>query len=216
MPTKKKQPENLPSESSIFDRAEGPSEEPHRALVADDLRRARLPENYWRAEWASCTESIMSYVDGIDTNLHNGRGLILIGGHGVGKTFAAAALLKEALRCTRRCMFMWAPDVVNAYKPGAPMYDDDYTLVEAMESRVLLVIDDLGNEYRGAQSGFAEQHIVNLYRSRCSRKRATILTTNLKLDEIENTYGPGFRSLLAEFALAVHMGGPDRRKKKSD
>jgi len=81
-----------------------------RELTEDDLITARIPRGYWGASLAgcslSCADRLNRYAESLDEALAGGYGLILGGPNGGGKSWAAAALLKEAIR--RGYSALWA------------------------------------------------------------------------------------------------------------
>jgi DNA replication protein DnaC len=179
-----------------------------------DIRRlmqhARIPPLYWEAELPPIG-ALAGYASKLLENIRNGIGALLVGPNGVGKTYASCALAKKALEVTARVMYIPAPDLVQAYIHKL-MFDEDLTMSAAFRTRAFLVVDDLGQEYRGSGSGYSEQNLVNLIRYRITYKRATVLTTNMNPDQLKETYGAGFASLLQQGMVTVLMTGRDRRK----
>lgn len=175
------------------------------------MEHARIPRTFLQADISS-SDTLTAFVKAMPGNLTRGAGLLLTGPHGTGKTYGACAVALHALKHTPRVMYLTAPALIDALKPDAPKFDDQYSQIGMLESRDLLVVDDLGAEYRHATSGFSEQNLINLFRYRVQEKRATIITTNLTGDKIEELYGPGMRSLLNELCTPVVMKGVDKRK----
>lgn len=175
------------------------------------VRHARIPKIYWNATLAP-NDDLAGFAHNIASNMHDGRGLLLMGPHGVGKTYGSCAICLKALVVTPKVLYMTAPDLVDAFKPGAAPFDEEMTWDVALRSRNLLVIDDLGHEYKKAGSEFAVQMLINLFRYRVTNARATILTTNLDPNAIKDIYSEGFYSLLAEHCVAFKLKGSDRRR----
>lgn len=175
------------------------------------LTHARIPKAFLKAEVGD-QESLVAYVKAMPGNfLKFGRGMLLLGPHGSGKTYSACAVAIQALRFTTKVLYLTAPALIEALKPDAAPFDEITSMLSAMENRRLLVIDDLGAEYRGSGSGFSEQQLINLMRHRVQNRRATIITTNLLGERLEEIYGPGLRSLLNEVGPAVKLTGRDKR-----
>jgi DNA replication protein DnaC len=192
-----------------------PSNTPTKLL--DDLcRHARIPIGYWKAEVDSC---LLRYVDHLKENLRDGIGLLLVGGHGIGKTYQACAIAKEALKLTPRVLYIGIRDLIQVYRPtdeftdaSLRMFDDDISMETALRNRRFLVIDDLGQEYRGSGSGYSELCIVSLIRHRIQNRRSTVITTNFTVPQLMQTYKEGFMSLLQEGLVTVPLKGEDRRR----
>jgi len=174
------------------------------------LRHARIPPLYWEAELPAAG-ALANFAAQLEGNLKEGIGLLLTGPNGSGKTYASCALARQALAFTARVLYIPAPDMVQAFIKHSK-FDEDFLMEDAFRNRVLLVIDDVGQEYRGSGSGFSEQNVVNLIRYRITYKRATILTTNMNIEQLTETYGKGFASLLQQGMVTILMSGADRRK----
>jgi DNA replication protein DnaC len=74
----------------------------------------------------------------------------------------------------------------------------------------LLVLDDLGKEYKG--SGFNDASFDEILRSRYDRALPTIITTNVMRDNWEKQYGQAMGSFAFEAFNQVEIIGEDRRK----
>jgi DNA replication protein DnaC len=182
-----------------------------RPLTEKELRHARIPERYWDAEILPKTVA-ESYCRKLKENLAQGIGLYLYGPNGVGKTYQVCAILKAAFWPARaRAMFIAAPDLVDAFRPNSAMFDEDTTMAEALFSRKVLVIDDVGKEYRGAGTGFSEQQLDNLLRRRNSEKKVTLFTSNFNTEQVAKVYGENTKSLLFEACALVTLSGKDIR-----
>jgi len=175
------------------------------------LRHARIPERYWEAQLPDIP-AVHGYVRKISCNLQQGIGLILMGANGVGKTHTAVAIAKHVLLRTPRVLYLTGPDLIEALIHDQP-YTEDMTIRVAVKTREFLVIDDLGSEYRGSGSGYSELNYLNLLRTRMQQLgKATLFTTNLDREGLEQAYGPGMISLLAECCLPLTLSGQDIRK----
>jgi DNA replication protein DnaC len=183
-----------------------------RTLTQELLQHACIPKRFWDAQ-AEKNSEVGRFIADIVSNLKRGNGIVLVGAHGIGKTWNAAAIARAALRHSVKVLFVTAQDLVDSFKPDAKRFDDDTTMLEALRSRRLLVIDDLGEEYRTANSGYAETTITNLIRYRVQHNLSTVLTTNLTAEDVETIYGPRLRSLLNEVGFAVEPPGGDRRRR---
>jgi DNA replication protein DnaC len=74
----------------------------------------------------------------------------------------------------------------------------------------LLVLDDLGKEYKGA--GFNDASFDEILRSRYDRALPTVITTNVMRDDWEKQYGQAMGSFAFEAFKRVEIIGEDRRK----
>lgn len=77
----------------------------------------------------------------------------------------------------------------------------------------LLVLDDVGKEYRSA-SGFAASEYDSLVRDRYDRGLPTIVTSNMPLDDWAVEYSPAMRSFVHEMCQVILFEGFDARGRK--
>ena len=114
--------------------------------------------------------------------------LVLQGTNGCGKTHLACALAGRALRDGRNVFFAVVPDLLDhlraRYAPeaGAPPHDD---LFDEVRNAELLVLDDLGAQ---ATSSWALEKLYQIANYRTSTGLATIVTTDLGMDELKTAY----------------------------
>lgn len=168
---------------------------------------------------------VFDYRKKLGVNLSNGRGMILSGPPGVGKTWAMAALTKEAIEQNVDYVFITAPEFFDAYAS----YDSEkrwdayrnQSIDTTFERVKWLVLNDLGKEYRGGKLGEQIPYkLGRLLRARAERMKSTFITTNMSLmsgidsagDSFESVYGGSILSLLAETTSAFVVQGSDRRR----
>jgi DNA replication protein DnaC len=144
--------------------------------------------------------------------MQQGYSLLLHGSNGVGKTWASCAIAKEALKFTANVIYISMPTLIQVYI-DRPRFSDDFTWEQVLANWHLLVLDDLGKEYRGSGSGHSENRIQALIRDRVQKLKSTVISTNLSLDDIEQTYGESFASLVLEYEI-LHVPGYDLRRNK--
>jgi DNA replication protein len=142
-----------------------------------------------------------------------GRGILLVGGTGSGKTTLACMTITE---------IHWAHDNTILYYP-AHLLIEQQRLVDAraaderISKRInrlhtvhVLVIDDLGMEYR-TQSGYVGAEITGLLRRRHELGLPTIVTTNLPLAKWDQIYHPTMSSFAKQAFQIVTLTGMDMR-----
>lgn len=179
------------------------------------LTRMNIGRRYWSAEMTDFPESttkglFRQYISEITSNYDEGWGIFLYGGNGVGKTHASCALLKEIQRRGFSTYCILADVLKVAYIDGS-RFDADNSVVQRVEQVDFLLLEDLGKEYSGKGSGFAELCFENLLRKRSRECLPTLITTNLSPATFKDRYKQSAASLAMECMVACEMKGEDRR-----
>lgn len=185
-------------------------------LTEQILSRMNIGRRYWGAEMTDFPESttkalFRSYVTELEQNYDQGWGVFLYGGNGVGKTHASCALLKEIERRGYSTYCILADVLKVAYIDGS-RFDEDNSVTQRVERVDFLLLEDLGKEYSGKGSGFAELCFENLLRKRSRECLPTLITTNLTPPAFQERYKQSAASLAMECMVACEMKGEDRRR----
>lgn len=138
--------------------------------------------------------------------------LLLQGGYGSGKTHLAAAVANFVVGMGVPTLFLTVPDLLDALRFAYGSEDTTFEeRFEQIRSAKLLVLDDFGTQNA---TGWAQEKLFQIINYRYINKLATVVTTNLLLDEIE----PRIRSRLSdpELVSPVKMSAPDYRRPMED
>lgn len=183
------------------------------------LRRSGFPESEMQ-NWTfenddHANEKLMQtaqkYVENFDAMRERGKGLLLYGKVGTGKTFAAAAIANALIDKGRPCLVTNFSRLVNTL---SGMFEGKQEYLDSLNKFALLVIDDLAAERDTEYMGEIIQTIID------SRYRAglpLIITTNLTAEELKNPADvrkQRIYSRLFEMCIPVHVEGKDRRREK--
>ena len=110
--------------------------------------------------------------------------LVLLGSVGGGKTHLAAAIANHWEAMGFPSLFVMVPDLLDhlraAFNPASPVSYD--RLFEEIRSSNLLVLDDLGAQNA---TPWAREKLFQLLNYRYNAELATVITTYIKLEEIE-------------------------------
>ena len=186
------------------------------ALNSFVLQRMNIGRRYWPASMQNVPECTLkstyrSYMKNLASNYAEGWGLFVYGNNGVGKTYTSCALLKEITKAGYSTFCILSDELKLAYIDGS-RFDEDNTVTQRVERVDFLLIEDLGKEYSGRGSGFAELCFENLLRKRSRECRPTIVTTNLTPALFKERYKQSAASLAMECMIAVEMKGDDIRR----
>ena len=170
--------------------------------------------------------AIMNWVTNVEANLRAGYGMLLTGEvNGTGKTSMGVLALKCALGYGARGFFAPFSEIVSRLISS---WNDQETAIRyyaRCRNSELLVIDDVGREVKQRRfvtgdeqqgmvdfgSASSEFALESILRHRISMGLATIITTNLSVEQLATHYGRHFQSLLTEAAEVVEVGGADWR-----
>lgn len=157
------------------------------------------------------TQVARNYVDHFQEMKDKGKGLLLYGGVGTGKTFISACIANELLQDGYPCMVTNFGRIVNTLQGR---FDGRQEYLDRLNRFDLLVIDDLFAERDTEFMGEVVQSVIDTrYRSR----KPLIITTNLTSDELKAPADIRKRrifSRLFEMCIPVEVKGKDRRKEK--
>jgi len=146
----------------------------------------------------------------------DGRGLLLMGGCGTGKTHLAVAALLELIQCGKpgKLLFSNFQDLIQEIQAS---FDNDQVpskseLLRPLIECDLLVLDELGSQ---KPSLFVHDILYYVINSRYNDERATLFTTNYS-DDLGERIGDRLRSRLYEMAEEIRLPGvPDYRIRKN-
>jgi len=186
-------------------------------LTPAHLSWMRIPDRFWMARSSAIGDGfkdlIFEYLRSIDKKLDDGTGLILWGANGTGKTAASVVIAKVARSTGASVLFITAESFRQATLDNEKFDDGLLVKDRALEVDVL-VLDDLGKEHSG-DSTWAERTIENLVRVRSSKKRTTIVTTNLNPDQMLERYKLSLMEVLLESCIRIQTEGKSVRKAPS-
>lgn len=166
-----------------------------------------------------------------------GLGLLLVGKPGHGKTTLASTALQEVLKgaskevlgytgktLTRPGYFTDYPRLLRLQKRqwGEEASDSDQWLIDGIHGDApdhhnvkLLILDDLGKEYRTA-AGWAENNFDAVLRSRFNNGLPTIITTNVPLSNWGDVYGEPMESFAHEAFHYINVVSEEGDRRKSE
>lgn len=148
------------------------------------------------------------YVKNFDKMMASGKGLLIYGGTGTGKTYISACIANALVDDFRRCKMTNFATISNILFKES----DKQKYIDYLNSFDLLIIDDLGVE---RQSEYMCEIVYEIINGRAMAKKPLIITTNMTADELKQptsiTAGRIY-SRIYELCLPFKMQGVDRRR----
>ena len=157
------------------------------------------------------SDAMARYAENFPRFLKEGKGLLLFGPVGTGKSFYAAAIANRVIELgysARMTNFATLTNDLGGMGEGKNRYIDELVRFP------LLIIDDLGAERK---SEYMQELIFNIIDSRCRSGKPMIITTNLSGDELKNPDNTGYARIydrLLGCCFPQEVSGPSRRKKE--
>jgi len=163
--------------------------------------------------------AVQTFVDELDENLSEGRGMWLMGNTGTGKTTLGMLVAKEALAAGRTVAVYFAPKLLTQIRQTyqATESEDAYdAFFRRLTSVDLLYVDDLGSE---RHTDWVVEQLYALVNERYENERSVLVTSNAGQDvdegrrQLEEQIGSRTVSRLIEICDdPLPLFGPDRRE----
>jgi DNA replication protein DnaC len=148
----------------------------------------------------------------VDTFERASENLFIYGNTGVGKTFLSHCIAKALLDRSHFVLYFSAYDLFDLMAKATFSRSRE---TETQESFIydcdLLIIDDLGTELTNS---FVSSQLFLCINERLSRRKSTIISTNLKLENFSDTYSERTFSRIASNYRLIKLIGDDIRIRK--
>lgn len=141
--------------------------------------------------------------------------ITLIGEVGVGKTYLLKATVKEAIKNGLYCYYTTAFNLnQDMLKYHLSNFEEKQSIMEKYLDSDLLCIDDLGTE--NTIKNVTIEYLYLIINERLQNNKNTIITTNLKPEQIMSNYDERIFSRLAnkQECILINMTGDDLRLAK--
>lgn len=157
------------------------------------------------------SDAMARYAEQFPRFLKEGKGLLLYGPVGTGKSYYAACIANRVIEqgySAKMTNFATLTNDLGGMSEGKNRY------IQELSGYALLIIDDLGAERK---SEYMQELIFNIIDSRCRSGKPMIITTNLTGDEIKNPDNTGYARIydrLLGCCFPQEIAGRSRRRKE--
>lgn len=151
-----------------------------------------------------------NYAQSFDSTANS---LLMFGETGLGKTHLSLAIAGEVLKKGYGVVYGSVQNLFSAVEKEHFGRSDnpDGTTEKMLLECDLLILDDLGAEFT---TNFTTATLNNIITTRLLASRPTIISTNLKMQELENKYSRRITSrIIGEFVLLNFKGNDVRQQK---
>ncbi len=152
-----------------------------------------------------------SFVQDFDTDYRN---LFFYGTVGTGKSFLSGCVAKEILDHGNSVIYFSATglfETLARYSFDIKSKEALYNTYEDLYNCDLVIIDDLGTELTNS---FVTSQLFSCLNERHLRKKATIISTNLSLEELRDRYSDRVFSRITSNYQVCKLSGQDIRMHK--
>ena len=182
-----------------------------------ELRRIGFPEVEMR-NWTfsnddltneKITKAAQRYVENFSELRQCGKGLLLYGNTGTGKTYTACEIANALIDKGYPVLVTNFARILNTLQ--GTFEKQEY--IDGFNNYQLLVIDDLGIE---RDTAYAKEQVFNIIDSRYRSGLPMIITTNLTMEKIKNPEDIENRRIydrILERCFPIEVGGSSRRRK---
>lgn len=177
------------------------------------IRLAGFPKRYLALplERLDAKEKVMPYIENFSEHKEAGRGLLIVGPTGTGKTQLITALGVNIInRYLEPVFFIHLADFCAMFRKAINDGFVKMDLNRLISSKNLVIIDDLGAV---PITDFDHANINSFIDTRYREELATIFTSNLSKKEMAEYIGERAVSRISEMCETVILRGPDRRTK---
>lgn len=155
------------------------------------------------------SDAMLRYTQNFPQFRREGKGLLLYGTVGTGKTYYAACIANRLLDNGTPCLMTNFARLTNQIQGT---FEGKQEYIDGLNRYSLLIIDDLGAE---RQSEFMQEMVFNIIDARYRSGLPLIITTNLTADEIKKPQEVRYQRIydrILERCFPIEVSGVSRRR----
>jgi len=175
--------------------------------------KALIRYTFETAQDTPLIQTAKRYVEHFDELRKKGAGLLLWGGVGNGKTFAAACIANALIDQGKMVLLTNFPKLLSELSGMYP--EDRHGYIGDLMKYSLLVIDDFGTERK---TDFGYEQVYSIIDAWYTSGIPMVMTTNLMLDEMKKPSSVGYDRIydrVLERCVPVKSSGKSFRKEKA-
>lgn len=170
-----------------------------------------LSYSYYQGEDLERFRQSVTACQSFIQNFPEGRNLFFYGSVGAGKTFLSNCVAKELIEKGNLVLYFSASgliDMLSGNSFSEKSRENLYSVGQDLYNCDLLVVDDLGTEYTNA---YVVSQLFSCINERLLRKKSTLISTNLSLEDLRNKYSERIFSRITSNYDMYKITGPDIR-----
>lgn len=156
-------------------------------------------------------EAVRISLDFVQNFEQDYQNLFFYGTVGTGKSFLSGCIARELLQSGHSVIYFSSAglfDTLARYSFDAKAKESLYNFYKDLYNCDLVIIDDLGTE---VTNSFVTSQLFGCLNERYLRRKATIISTNLSLEELRDRYSDRIFSRITSNFTICKLSGPDIR-----
>ncbi len=161
-----------------------------------------------RKRFQEAVRICLDFVQNFEQDYQN---LFFYGTVGTGKSFLSGCIARELLQSGHSVIYFSSAglfDTLARYTFDATAKEALYNFYKDLYNCDLVIIDDLGTE---VTNSFVTSQLFGCLNERYLRRKATIISTNLSLEELRDRYSDRIFSRITSNFTICKLSGPDIR-----
>jgi len=178
---------------------------------------SKLSYDFYKGEGLTLFKNAVDRCKRLIDDFENEKGNILLYGTvGTGKSFLSGCVAGELIEKGYSCVYyssisLFETIAKETFHSSSATKDELYNLYDCLYNCDLLIIDDLGTE---TVNSFVASSLFALINERHLRKKSTIISTNLSLEQIRDIYSDRVFSRIANSYSLLKLVADDIRIQK--
>ena len=165
--------------------------------------------SYYQGEAYAMMIKIYNYTQNYAYNFStNSPSIFMFGGTGLGKTHLSLSIANEVIKKGNTVIYDSVINILQNIEKEHFSYEHSDEMINNMLNTELLILDDLGTEYR---TQFYTSTIYNIINTRLNRRLPTIISTNLDYYGIRERYDDRVASRIITNYTVLQFAGEDVR-----
>lgn len=188
------------------------------------MMQCGVGERYWDSSDDRLRESteIIAYMEQLPENIRQGRGLLILGPLGVGKTSALALIARSCYQSGYKCWYTTVTKLIQHLlrASGMKTVQQAYGMERGQPYQVdpkiwpLLLLDEFGSAYENPYAMAAFEDYIGW---RYDHKLATCVAANLTAQALrENAHYARMVDRWRETSTVIQVGGKSMRRDQSE
>ncbi len=166
---------------------------------------------YYPEEYKNGVKKVLDTCIDFAENFSGNKNLLLLGNTGLGKTHLSLSIAKEVINKGYSVIYGPSDNILSKIEKEHFSYSAETPYKDSVLNCDLLIIDDLGTEFL---TQYTLSTIYNLINNRLISGKATIISTNYSIDDLEKKYTPRVTSRIMGSYITKLLKGNDIRQIK--